>query len=242
MYIMSIMDYQLVNEIINNLWFFQTESIVPIFQEISLMILILFVVSMPLTVIIDQVLHKSKQKIALGFILYPILIIALYGFLYFFGGYFGFDFPSIDISKIIDNAINYWWVFFIYWPIFAIVAGPVRLIGRNQQGGVSPAVQIIFAPIWEDFVYRFMAINTIYLLTNSIEISLIFSAIAFSLIHLPNKAGDGWGGPVAINGTLIMGVAWGIIAIKYGLIFSIAVHMLQNTIATLILPKLLEDS
>jgi hypothetical protein len=148
------------------------------------------------------------------------------------GNYFGFDLTQISISQIINNAIKYWWVFFIFWPI-VLIGLPFKLI-ENKSEAVKNIVPIILVPIYEEFAFRFLAINTIYLLTNSIEISLLFSAIAFSLIHLPNKYEDGWAGPVVICTTFIGGIAWGIIAITYGLIFSIAVHMIHNLISKLV--------
>lgn len=222
----------IINEIISNIWFFQTESVVPLFQEISLMILFIFIVSSAVMIFGGAALSKNKQRIIIGFVLYPILIIIFYFLLVSFGNYFGFDLSQISISQTIDNAIKYWWVFFVFWPI-VLIGLLFKLIG-NKSEAIKNVVPIALAPIYEEFAFRFIAINTIFLLTNSIEISLLFSAIAFSIIHLLNKYEDGWGGPVTICTTLIGGIAWGIIAINFGLILAIAVHMVHNIISKLV--------
>jgi hypothetical protein len=201
--------------------------------------LIIFCVGLPLPFIIDQI-HKSKFRVIIGFILYPILLVILSGLVYYFGGIFGFDTTSLTIDKIIESLSKCWWCLFIFWPV-VLLRLPLELIGRGKSGEKNKIVPVLFIPIYEEFAFRFLAINTIYLLTQSILISLIFSAIAFTIIHLFNKSGDHWGGPIAINGTLIMGFVFGIIAIQYGLIFSIAAHIINNIFAILIMPKIIKD-
>jgi hypothetical protein len=228
---MSFMDYPIVNDIISNIWWFQTESVVPLFQELSIMILILFIADFVIGITFKVLMKKTilKQSDIPGLIVYPILIAILYSLLYFFGGFFDFNFASITISEIFDNAIKYWWVFFIFWPV-VLVALPFRLIFKAMGRGSEHAGKFMeHIPIgtFEEFAFRYLAINTIFLLTNSIEIALLFSTIAFSLIHLPNM-GEGWNGPFVICSTLISGLIYGIIAIKYGLVFSILAHVLYN--------------
>ena len=66
---MSIMDFPLVNEIISNLWLFQTESVVPLFGELSLMILILFVIAKISGIFLDLILNKTPNRsIAAGYL------------------------------------------------------------------------------------------------------------------------------------------------------------------------------
>jgi hypothetical protein len=231
------MTFTFISDIISNFWFFQTESVVPIFQEWStIMILILFIIPFVLAFVIDQVLHKSKFHIVIGLILYPILIVAFTWLLSNFGYIFGFS--SIDFNLLINTAIKYWWVFVLFWPVVGF-----RLIMKLfiKEENADKIIGSVPVPIFEELAFRLLAINTIFLITKSIEISLILSTIAFSLIHLPNKSGDRWGGPVKINATLVMGFFWGIIAIKYGLIFSTIAHIIQNIFGVFIMPKILKE-
>lgn len=96
-------------------------------------------------------------------------------------------------------------------------------------------------PIFEELAFRILCINTIYLLSQSIEISIILSSIAFALIHIPNKSNDKWGGPVKINAVLFNGFIWGIVAVQYGLIFAIIIHILLNLIGVFVMPHIIKD-
>ena len=227
------MDFPLVNEIISNLWLFQTESVVPLFGELSLMILILFVIAKISGIFLDLILNKSNNKIAIGLVLFPIHVVGLYGLLYFFGGYFGLDFQSLNILDIINYALENWWIFLLFWPV-VLLKIPFGLIGKKGEGGKNYLVSFIFAPIYEELAFRLLAINTIFLITKSIEISLFLSAIAFALIHLPNMDQGKWVGPSNLWANFKFGIFAGIIAINYGLIFAILFHAVGNLIGRLL--------
>lgn len=235
---MLFMDYPIVYNIINNLWFFQTESVVSIFQEISIAILIPFLIAFILPFILDQAIHKSKYHIIIGLVLYPILIVASTLFLANFGYIFGFS--QFDINLLIDTTIKYWWLLFIFWPI-TLIRLVLRFVFRDSQGAENKFTPCVIVPIVEEFAFRLLAINTIFMITNSIEIALVISTIGFTIIHLTVKSGDRWGGPVKLNATLVMGLFWAIIAIKYGLIFSIAAHIITNSFEILVMPKIIKD-
>ena len=230
---MSILDYPLVSEIINNLWWFQTESVVPIFKEISIWILILFAISEVIGIVSKMTLNKSEKRVAIGVILFPITLAFWYGLLYSFGSPFGFDFTSINITDIFSHSIKNWWFFLIFWPV-VLLQIPLGLVGKKGEGGGNILVRTIFAPIYEEFAFRLLAINTMFLITNSIEISLFISAIAFTLIHLPNMDRGKWVGPVWISSNFTLGMIMGIMAINYGLIFAIIFHSLSNLTARLL--------
>ena len=238
---MSIMDYPIVNDIINNIWLFQTESVVPLFQELSIIILILFIADFIVGITLDQVLHKSKHHILLGLTLWPIFIAIFILLFYSFGGLLGFNFYQFEIGALFDYAIKYWWVFFVFWIMTLFGNIPYTLAKWSKNEKVMGLFGTFVTPIFEELAFRLIGINTVYMLTNSIEISIIFTAIGFSLIHLPNRSGDKWGGPVKINATLLMGFASGIIAVKYGLIFTIAIHIINNFLAFFVLPKIFKD-
>lgn len=230
------MDYPIVYDIINNLWFFQTESVVPIFQEISIWIIILFAAAFIIASIIDQGLHKSKYHAIIGLILFPISVGIIIALTTYFGYFFGFS--QFDFNLLIDTALNHWWIFLLFWPVvgFRLI---MRLFIRGENA--DKIIVGVPVPIFEELAFRLLCLNTIYFMTQSIEISFILSTIAFSLIHLPNKSGDRWGGPVKINATLFMGFCWGIIAIKYGLIFAMLAHIIHNSIGVFILPKIIKE-
>jgi hypothetical protein len=158
-----------------------------------------------------------------------VLIVATYNILIYFGGVFGLDFELIGVSAIISNAIKYWWVFLIFWPV-VILKIPFSFFGRKGEGGGNALVSFLFAPIYEELAFRYFAINTIFLLTGSIEMAVFFQAIGFSLIHLPNKDKNGWAGPVSLNFTLVGGLITGIIAVQAGLLIAILSHMIINII------------
>ncbi len=230
-----------INEIISNIWWFQTESVVPLYQELSIIILILYVAEFIIGNIWDQVLHKSKYHIPLGLSLWPAYIVVLTLAFYSFGGLLGFEFLQFELSTIFENAIKYWWVFFVFWFMTLFGNIPYTLAKWSKNEKVMGSFGTFITPIFEELAFRFIGINTVYMLTNSIEISIIFTAIGFSLIHLPNKSGDKWGGPVKINASLLMGFVLGIIAVKYGLIFAIGLHMINNFLAFFVLPKIFKD-
>jgi len=215
---------------------FQTESIVPLFKEFSLLLLIIFGIALPIPFIIDQI-HKSKFRIVIGFALYPILLLMLSGLTYYFSAFFGLDSLSLSLDNIIELLSKTWWCLFLFWPV-VLLRIPLKLITKGKSEGENKIVPVLFSPLYEEFAFRFLAINTIYLITNSLIFSIIISAMAFSIIHLLNKSGDHWGGPISINGTLVMGFAWGIIALKFGLVFALIAHFINNLFAILIVPKI----
>ena len=231
----------IISDIISNIWFFQTESVVALFKEISIIILILFVVDFILAVVLDQVLMRSKYHIPIGLTLWPIFVVILTYLFYSFGGLLGFNFYQFEFNNLLGYAIKHWWVFVVFWimTLFGNIPYSLGKLTKNEK--VMNFFGTFFTPIHEEFFFRYLGINTIYVLTNSIEIAIIFSSIGFTLIHLPNKSGDKWGGPVKINATLFMGFALGIIAVKYGFIFAIAIHILNNLLAFYVLPKIFKD-
>ena len=63
------MTIPILTDIINNFWFFQTDSVVPIFQEWStVMILVLFAIPFVLAFVVDQAIHKSKYHVVIGLV------------------------------------------------------------------------------------------------------------------------------------------------------------------------------
>ena len=231
---MSFMDYPIVYDIISNFWFFQTESVVSLFQEWStVMILVLFAIPFVLAFVVDQAIHKSKYHVVIGLVLFPILIGFFTWLTVTYGSYFGFS--ELDFNLLIDTSINHWWIFLLFWPVvgFQLI---MRLFIKGENA--NKIIVGIPVPIFEELAFRLLCINTIFLITNSLVISFLLSTISFSLIHLPNKSGDRWGGPVKLNATLIMGFCWGIMAIQYGLIFSIIAHIITNTFGVFVMPKL----
>ncbi|MBU0457671.1 MAG: CPBP family glutamic-type intramembrane protease [Nanoarchaeota archaeon] len=230
----------ILTDIINNFWFFQTEGIVPFFKELPLspIIIILMVASIVLPFVLDQLLFKSKYHVPIGLVLFPILVVLFtYAFINF-GNLLGFDFYSFDFNKLIDTIINHWWIFFLFWPVvgFQLI---MRLFIKGENAG--KIITSIPIPIFEELAFRVLCINTIYLLSQSIVISIILSSIAFAIIHLPNKSNDKWGGPVKINAVFISGFIWGIVAIQYGVIFSIIIHVILNSVGVFVMPKLIPE-
>lgn len=165
---MLFMDYPIVYDIINNLWFFQTESVVSIFQELSIMVLILFAAAFIIASVIDQGLHKSKYHAVLGLVLFPISIAMIIVLTSYFGYIFGFS--QIDFNLLIDTAINHWWIFFLFWPVVGF-----RLIMRLFIKGESADKIIVGVPVpvFEELAFRLLCLNTIYFMTQSIEVSFI---------------------------------------------------------------------
>lgn len=230
-----------ITEVINNIWFFQTESIVPIFVELSLMIIIIYGIQFGLAFIISTILDKEK-RIIYGFVFFPITLVGSYFILYFIGPFFNFNFASIGLSEIIKGIVSAWWVF----PLIFIIGKLIRLIlwlpekviqiatkkdFSNQKVNVGAAIR---SGIGEEFTDRFLLINTIFLISNSLELSLVLSIIFFSLSHIFVKNEGKWFGPVAINYTLIAGIGYGIIAIKFGLIVSIIAHIFNNIFSNIL--------
>lgn len=238
---MSFWDYPIVNEIISNIWWFKTESVVPLFQELSIIILILFVAKFVIGVTLDQVLNRQKNYIPISLILWPIFIAILTLLFYSFGGLLGFEFYQFDIGTLFDYATKYWWTFFVFWIMTLFGNIPATLAKWSKNEKAMGFFGTVLTPTFEELAFRYIGINTVYLLTNSIEISIVFTAIGFSLIHLPNRSGDRWGGPVKLNATLFMGFATGIVAVKYGLIFAILIHAINNFLAYFVLPKIFKD-
>ena len=91
----------------------------------------------------------------------------------------------------------------------------------------------IGAGIAEEIAYRYFGINTIFLLTGSLEISLLITTIFFSLSHIITKDSKGWFGPVNINYALIAGFGYGLLAIKFGIIVAIVMHTIHDIISFL---------
>ncbi|MAG73467.1 hypothetical protein CL620_04070, partial [archaeon] len=216
-----------IGDIVGNFWFFQTESVVPLFQEISVWIVILFAGLFVVATTVKVIMQKNEQAIPIGLLLFPVTIMVAYAVLLLYGDMFGFNFGSFSLSEMFTHALNYWWVFLIFWPV-VLLKLPLQLIGKKGESDSNSLVSFVFAPFYEEIAFRYFAINTLFLLTNSVEIALFFSSIAFALIHLPNKDGDKWIGPISLNLTFLSGLVFGIIAIQYGLIFAILVHSVAN--------------
>ena len=191
---MSFMNWPILRDIINNIWLFQTESVVPLFQEWSIvMILILFAIPFVLAFVVDQAIHKSKYHVAIGLTLFPILIVLLTWLTATYGFYFGFS--KLNFGLLIDTSVKHWWIFLLFWPVvgFQLI---MRLFIKGENS--NKIITSVPVPIFEELAFRLLCLNTIFLITNSLIISLVLSSIAFSLIHLPNKSGDKWGGPVKL--------------------------------------------
>ena len=92
-------------EIIQNIYLFQTESVVPLFVEISIMILIIWGVSFGLSFIVSILLNRNR-RVLYGLIAYPIMIAIIYAAHYFIGPYFGLDYSQFSITEISNYIIQ----------------------------------------------------------------------------------------------------------------------------------------
>tara|TARA_B100000315_G_scaffold251934_1_gene287679 strand:- start:403 stop:1116 length:714 start_codon:yes stop_codon:yes gene_type:complete len=216
--------------ILESLFLFQQESVILLFAGISLWILILLGIDTGLTELLVKIIGGPQKKLY-QLIIYPFLIVGSYfATIYFVLPFMDLDPQNLGILLIFDTIIKYWYFFIIFPAFSALMKLPFKFILKDNEYFQKALLPGIF----EEISYRFFLINSVFLVTKSMEMSIFISIIVFSLGHTFQGRLKNWTGLLAMNYTLIGGIIFAIIAIQYGLIFSILGHIAHNVIATLL--------
>jgi|TARA_B100000315_G_scaffold115519_1_gene106041 hypothetical protein len=214
--------------ILESLFLFQQESIVPLFAGISLWILILLGIGIAKGELLNRIIG-GPQKRMYQIAIYPFLIVGSYfAMIYLVLPFMDLNPQNLELSLILDNIIRYWYFFIIFPAFSALMKLPFKFILKDNEYFQTALLPGVF----EEISYRFFLINSLFLVTESMEISIFISILIFSLGHIFQGRLKGGSGLFAINNTLIAGIIFAIIAIQYGLIFSILVHIVGNAILT----------
>ncbi|MFH1770899.1 MAG: CPBP family glutamic-type intramembrane protease [archaeon] len=220
----------LIDFLLNNIFLFQQASVVPIFEKISLL-LVLFLVLAPLLGFILQRLIGGPDKRTVQIVFYPFFVIGMFFLLsYVILPFMGLDYSKLSVGAIFEVIISYWY-FFIIFPLLSILFKlPFKFLLKENKYFQTAIIPSMF----EELSYRFFLINSLFLVTNSLEVSIFVGILIFSLGHLFQqiKQGlSGWAGLFAINNTIIGGIIYVVVAVHYGLIFAVIIHLLNNVIA-----------
>jgi hypothetical protein len=209
---------------------FQQPSVVLLFKEVSFWLIAFLAASAFISFVLQRLIGSPNKRI-IQLVIYPFLIIGAYLLLaYVLLPFIGLDSGKLNLSDTISAIISYWY-FFLIFPAFSMLMKlPFKFMLTNNeyfQGAVLPG-------IFEEISYRFFLINSLFMVTKSLEISIFVGILIFSLAHIFQQAMKGfsnWSGLFAINNTLLVGIIDTIVALQYGLIFSIIIHILHNAVA-----------
>ena len=158
------MSVNILESIMGNIWFFQTESVIPIFAKFSIFILIIFILDFIIAYIIASSLAEEKIK-PFSVFLFPITLIAGFFILYSTSPFFTYDFTSLDLGSIFSNLLKSGWVFIIFHPITFLLRLPFKLINHLIFKGEHPKIDVfaaLGAGISEEIIHRFFAFNTFF--------------------------------------------------------------------------------
>jgi hypothetical protein len=216
--------------ILESLFLFQQESIISLFTGISLWILILPGINIGIGELLSRTIGDPQKKVY-QIATYPFLLVGSYfAMIYLVLPFMGLNPQSLELSSILGNIIKYWYFFIIFPAFSALMKLPFKFILKDNEYFQTALLPGIF----EEISYRFFLINSLFLVTQSMEISIFISILIFSLGHIFQGRLKNWSGLFALNHTLIAGVIFAVIAIQYGLIFSILVHIAGNAILTIL--------
>lgn len=127
----------------------------------------------------------------------------------------------------------------VVWFVLYIVTQLPLVIIMTKMGEVTKSIDSwVTGPLFEELFHRYFLMGMLIAAGAGLAEALFLQAFVFSIHHLLQGigglgGGKGWSGPYAMNHTFFGGLAYGILAVKYGFIIAWVAHGISNVFGDL---------